>query len=384
MPSSSRPYKSKLLRFVLQQWQQGLERQDRAWRQLQSTAAWGAQVAVFPIYAIMRSVERARFVLGQNSSNSQRPAEPITAAQGKVTDLDHSLTAILTHTQQLLSSEQRARLALVPKSNTPRQAKSLLVTVVERIRQPFSKRIQPTDSSSDIVHSPYNSGESGHLMNSRKIQQQRGDLSTGGTTKIARGIRSGLAQNRTTLASSIKTRKLVLVNLKNEVFDIFTPEQQTNLKHYIVRIMHAYQQARIIVPRQPKQLSVKAILAIGGVFIAVLPAELKKAWTQVAPGPQLPNLPQSSPSPQPRSRIFYPKSWTPAAVKPRTGQLHTSNITPPTHRLTSKSPDAFEANVNSVSYLEHPLEKILRWIDRLLTWCERRWQQWLDHRANMG
>ena len=51
-------------------------------------------------------------------------------------------------------------------------------------------------------------------------------------------------------------------------------------------------------------------------------------------------------------------------------------------RLSSQEPHAFEANVKDVNYLEHPLERILRWIDRVLTWCEHRWQQW--RRANIG
>ncbi|MEO1447555.1 MAG: hypothetical protein AAFV46_15230, partial [Cyanobacteria bacterium J06635_11] len=123
MPSSSRPYQSKLLKFVLQQWQQGVKRQDRAWRQLQSAGVWGAQVAIFPIYAVMRAVKRASFALGSGSTHP--PAEPITVAKGSVTDLDHSLTAILSHTQQLLSSEQTAQLAVTSKSGIIRKVQSL-------------------------------------------------------------------------------------------------------------------------------------------------------------------------------------------------------------------------------------------------------------------
>ncbi|ESA36057.1 hypothetical protein N836_08740 [Leptolyngbya sp. Heron Island J] len=384
MPSSSRPYKSKLLRFVLQQWQQGLERQDRAWRQLQSTTVWGAQVAVFPIYAIMRSLERARFVLGQSPTKSDQPTEPMTPAQGNVTDLEHSLTAILTHTQQLLSSEQRGQLAIAPKSSITRTAKHLLVTVVDRIRQQFPKRFQPARETAALAKSRYSSGQ---LTPNKRPQQKRGHLTTSGSADIHQGAQWGLAQNGTTLASSLKTRNLVVVNLKNEVFDILTPEQQQDLQHYIIRVMHAYQQSRTIVPRQPKQLSVKTILAIGGVFIAALPMELKKAWLQVAPGPELPDLPAPTSSPQPQSRIFYPQSSTPSTVKMRARHLQGDTVNgmdQVQQRLSSNSPDAFEANVNDVSYLEHPLEKILRWIDRVLTWCEHRWQQWLEHRANMG
>lgn len=373
MPSSSRPYKSKLLRFVLQQWQQGLERQDRAWRQLQSTTAWGAQVAVFPLYAIMRSLERARFILGQSTAESEQPAEPIPPAQGNVTDLEHSLTAIFSHTQQLLSSEQKGQLAIAPKSSMPRTATHLLVTVVDRIRQQFPKRFRAGRNLTTITKSQHSFGQ---LTTHNRTQQKQGHLTTGGAADIQRRTtQSGLAQNGMTLASSLKTRNLVLVNLKNEVFDILTPAQQQDLKHYITRVMHAYQQSRTIVPHQPKQLSVKTILAIGGVFLAALPMEFRKAWSQIAPGPELPDLPPPISSPQPRSRIFYPQSSARNTVKTRArlqGEAIHSTV-PVGRRLSSNSPDAFEASVNDVSYLEHPLEKILRWLDRVLTWCERRW-----------
>lgn len=384
MPSSSRPYQSKLLRFALKQWQQGLERQDRAWRQLQSTAVWGSQVAVFPIYAIMRAVKRASFVLGSGSGQPERPIA--TIAKEKVTDLDHSLTAILTHTQQLLSSDQTAQLAIAPKSSLVRRAKSLLSNAIQRVRQQLPGRLKSTVSSTAIARSQRRSGG---LATGHQGQRQTGGLTTATSASMHRRVSSELVQNGTTLASSIESRKLVLVNPSNEIFDIFTPEQQTDLQHYITRVMHAYRQSRTLVPRQTKQLSVKTVLAIGAVFIAALPMEFKKAWAQITPVPQAPSLPHiTSPQAEPNSHIFYPPSSTPATVKTRVRHLAhdmSQNIDKGhARRLTSDSPDAFEASVNNVSYLEHPLERVLRWVDRLLTWCEHRWQQWLEHRANVG
>ena len=148
MPSSSRPYQSKVLKFVLQQWQQGIERQDRAWRQLQSASVWGAQVAIFPIYAVMRAVKRASFALDSGGSSQQnQSAEPITAAKGNVTDINHSLTAILSHTQQLLSSEQTTQLTITPKRSLVRNVQSLLSMVVRQIWQ------QPIASLPSTRHS---------------------------------------------------------------------------------------------------------------------------------------------------------------------------------------------------------------------------------------
>ncbi|MEL7052328.1 MAG: hypothetical protein AAGM45_11155, partial [Cyanobacteria bacterium J06588_5] len=34
----------------------------------------------------------------------------------------------------------------------------------------------------------------------------------------------------------------------------------------------------------------------------------------------------------------------------------------------------WEADVVSVNYIEHPLEKLLKWIDRIFLWLEKLWQ----------
>ncbi len=512
MPSSSRPYKSKLLRFVLQQWQQGLKRQDLAWRQLQSTATLGAQVAILPIYAIMRAVKRASFALdsGNSSKQPKQPQQPVTPAKGHVTDIEHSLTAILTHTQQLLSPEQKKQLALAPNHGFINQVTSLLSGVASQIRQQLTRGFQRPGKLSSINK---NLRKSGGLTTTHHKHQQLDSLTQEKTTNVRRSDSSNLWQNGTTLASSITTQKLVLVNLKNEVFDIFTPEQQTDLQYYVTRIIQAYEQAkgqqqarvdpqfkrlfaqsisaiqgqvvpieqshsailthtqqllsskqrdqlilvskhsliypakdpssihrratsdiiqngttlasslnnqrlvlvnsknevfdiftpeqqadlkryieqvmqayrqsRTIVPRPAKPLSPKTVLAISAAFMAALPMEFQKAWSQIAPGRKSPKLPPIIKNyPQPRSRIFPPSSTTANTVKARAHRLPSNS--PKAHnarRLSSKDPHAFEADINDVSYLEHPLERILRWLDHVLTWCERRWQQWIEHRS---
>lgn len=374
MPSSSRPYQSKLLRFVLRQWQQGWKRQDKTLRQLQSTATWGAQVAILPIYAMMRAVKRASLTLGSGTPQSSQTKASITQIQETVTDLDHSLTAILTYTQQQLSSKQTAQLGIIPEGNTTRKTKNLLSGLVNWIQQQFSSRNQ-TSHRVDIMTLAQR--QSGDITTPRKTPIQAGNL-TKRHSSIEQQASSELQQQGTTLASSLETRRLMLVNGKNEVFDIFTPKQQTDLQHYINRIMYAYRQTRAVVRRPPKQLSVKTVLAIGTVFITALPGEFRKAWTQISPGfePSLPTV--GSDKSQPRFRVFYPQATSSTTVKAKARRVKKNSPSHNAHhRLSSQSPYSFEANANDVSYLEHPLERILRWIDRVLTWCEDRWQQWL-------
>ncbi|MGB3670885.1 MAG: hypothetical protein WA984_12280, partial [Phormidesmis sp.] len=55
------------------------------------------------------------------------------------------------------------------------------------------------------------------------------------------------------------------------------------------------------------------------------------------------------------------------------------------HRDCSIEPDAsqdLEANVIFLGYVEHPLEKLLKWIDKILLWVERQWQIVLEWRSH--
>ena len=67
----------------------------------------------------------------------QFPAKTILAIEGHTTTSEHSLTAILAHTQQLLSSEQTGQLAIAPKRSLIRQTKHRLSIVFKQIRQPW-------------------------------------------------------------------------------------------------------------------------------------------------------------------------------------------------------------------------------------------------------
>ncbi|MGB7488156.1 MAG: hypothetical protein WA901_18330, partial [Phormidesmis sp.] len=55
------------------------------------------------------------------------------------------------------------------------------------------------------------------------------------------------------------------------------------------------------------------------------------------------------------------------------------------HQACFGKPDAgqaLEANVISVDYVEHPLETLLKWIDKILLWVEKRWQIVLEWRSH--
>ncbi|MEM6256582.1 MAG: hypothetical protein AAF821_27055 [Cyanobacteria bacterium P01_D01_bin.156] len=376
MPSSSRPYQSKLLRFVLRQWQQGWQRQDIAFRQIQSTATLGAQVAILPIYAIIRAVKRANLTLNSGSSQSFQHDINITKSTENITDIAHSLTAILTYTQQKLSKQQTTQLSIRSTRKATRKKLRFLPSLVEKIQQqfPFRKQTCEHDGKSTLTQ-----WHSGNITTTQKRSEKIERL-VKHHSSLERQASSNLLQQGTTLASSLETRQLVLINLKNEVFDIFTPEQQADLQHYIDRIMYAYRQTHTIAHRQTKRLSNNTLLAIGAVFVTALPAEFRKAWNQILSNASDVTLPDiSNDASKPRFRVFYPQSTSFNTVRAKARKLQTTSTASNTHRrLSSRAPHAFEANVNNVRYLEHPLERILRWLDRVLTWCEHRWQRLMD------
>ncbi|MEO0869882.1 MAG: hypothetical protein AAFY17_15890 [Cyanobacteria bacterium J06642_11] len=365
MPSSSRPYQSKLLRLVLQQWQQGLERQDRAWRQLQSTAVWGTQVAIFPVYAIVRAAQRASFSLGSGGNSQPNYQESVSSIPQTVTDLEHSLTAILTYTQHQLSTKQTKQLGITKTRPLPDTTQNHPITTkTTRTLPRILKRLQtwlpirhPSSNQADRLPTLVKSTGTNLTTSNSSIQ-------------IGNTATSGLMQQGTTLASSLDTQQLVLVNLKNETFDIFTPAQQIDLQHYIDRVMYAYRQTRTLATRSQKQLSVQAVFALGGIFIAALPAEFRKAWNQIAPISQEPTLPSIRENmAQPSSRIFYPQTFSSSTVRVNARRLKTGSTTGKKRRLSSKSPHAVETKINDVSYIEHPLERILRWLENLCCTC---------------
>ncbi|MEO0855177.1 MAG: hypothetical protein AAFY15_16975 [Cyanobacteria bacterium J06648_11] len=37
-----------------------------------------------------------------------------------------------------------------------------------------------------------------------------------------------------------------------------------------------------------------------------------------------------------------------------------------------------DASVVTASYVEHPLEKVLKWLDRFLLWLENGWRRLMD------
>ena len=154
------------------------------------------------------------------------------------------------------------------------------------------------------------------------------------------------------LASSLDNRHLVLVTGSEQMLDILTADQRQQLSARIVQIMAAYWQAQAA--------------AVAGRIYQQLPATVLSVKRAATPPP-----------------VVQPEPTPPALKLPRFRRLGRRPLAlnqAPTDRqppALEMAPDAeVEVSPGSVTYIEHPLERVLRWLDRLLTWIERLYHRW--------
>jgi hypothetical protein len=188
MPSSSRPYQSKILRFVLSQFQQGVERHRRAFRQVRSAATWGVQLALSPVYAVLRAARLAGRQLGQATpkrlpllnwfrQGAIRRDEPLP---GEVSAVDlgaKPIGQILELAVQCLEPAQTSALQLTSP------------TLVARVRQ----WLVPQSTRLATISYPTLQG----------------------------------------IASDLETHAILLVGMGNQLWAVLTPVQQSYLKRQI-------------------------------------------------------------------------------------------------------------------------------------------------------
>ncbi|MEO0349274.1 MAG: hypothetical protein AAF282_04405 [Cyanobacteria bacterium P01_A01_bin.15] len=356
MPSSSRPYQSKLLQTLLQRLQNGLGRQRRAWRQVQSTAVWAAQLALLPVYKLLQqTVERSSF-----GGSAHQPAQlDSTEDRAKVSQ---PILQILAYTQTLLPTAQVIRL-WPPVQLSPTKNNGLKQRIQQFFTQGFWPRANlPTAPSHSL---PAHTGSD--LAPAPKANSS--------TTDPINGLVIRRSLHQTVLASSLAQKNIVLVTAKQQVIDVFSPKQQQQLNDYISQVMTAYWQFRTT-------LLSERIQQHHGISSASLPqVKVRKPrlrlWPlfpkkQIRSGPKPPLL----------------DSFSPLATRSSSKIAHQTNstlvTTAPTESFRNPSSKTLEAQVDFTRYIEHPLETILRWVDRILTWLEQHWHQWVSkhHSSN--
>jgi hypothetical protein len=425
MPSSSRPYQSKILQFVLRQIQQGIDRHQRAVRQVQVAAVWGLQIAMSPIYAVMRAMRLAGTQLGQGASGGRLPLlgwfrkEPSGDEPAPVVDpvaVDATLEAwldtlsdqsrsdvampifqTLASVQTWLLPEQRAQLVLSQPGAVAQRADDRAVLGGLSIRGWLQRRAQPDLEGLGITH----------------IQG---------------------------LATDLTTRALLLVGPNNEVWDILTTEQQIRLHQQIFALVDAfwrYQANRMTLKFHERVMSWLPLPKAwkrhlfqprlwGQAPRRYSPMLLGRAQAGALLGGDAPELGSNlSPKTPSRTILYLPRRWFKGLALPevstfrqgqpenglavsagssglwrvwrrpsglvaqmgerwhatpgdlKLGHVQTLSLQQGEHS-SFQTGHGLETEVVSVEYIEHPLEKLLRWIDQVLSWFERQWARLMN------
>jgi hypothetical protein len=202
-------FQSRFFSFFSQQSLRLRDKTSQAWRQMQITAAWGAQILLYPIYAAFQTTRLVSRQMGQ-----------------AVRQVIPQLQAAKQSSQLTTSTSQDAPLALT--SDTPIQ--NTLQAIDEIIQSlpatAIAAQLKASESSTNGAIERYSTAALQTSTNSKPSV-----LSVQGLH--IRGI-----------ASSLDTRELVLVTVENQLLNILMPEQQHHLQQRLVWELVIYHQQR--------------------------------------------------------------------------------------------------------------------------------------------
>ncbi|MBD1936533.1 hypothetical protein [Microcoleus sp. FACHB-68] len=275
MSGSSSRYQSRFFNFLSQKSRRVAETCDHAVRQLKVATVWGAQVFLYPIYAIFQTAR-------------------LTGKQ---------LEQAVTEGKPLLQESTSSQRQEPPTVDTPLQ-KVLEATQTLSLPEDVAKRFSPPAGNSQLAVKP---ADKLNATKSAKIQRNAGK----GDNAIIHGV-----------ASLIATKSLVLVTVKNEVLDILTPPQQEKLRqriswevaHYCrYRKLAATQRQKNIAQLPPPEERANLALPVR-VFVDVM------AWVQSGPVAVTVNLFQEA------ALVLQPKEREKVAEKENLLGLSAANL----------------------------------------------------------
>lgn len=385
MPSSGR-FQSRVLSEISRQSLKLRDRLERLARQTRIAVTWSAQVLLYPIYVGFQSLRMASRQLGQASHSPTSPLKALVAAFRRVTGQP---TAPPT---KPLSASTPIRRALA---------------AVEELGLPLA--LSPADEASE------------------RLLVGRQNLALPGTQALAQETTSAIAPPTVTvraLASNLDDRSLVLISPDNELLDVLTPDQQDFLRRRIAAALADYWRDRRefalaqapVLPLPPPPISDNLLPPIkwfyqlmaweqrGPVAIAVdLFQEATLAfYFATFEEPELAILPDERP--QNSQALVYSPSRLPVVAAAPGALLSTEPESPETALVVSSpsqgeavipyQPEAtavstqtesnalqpyIETQAQLVAYEQHPLERLLQWLDRGMLWLEyqvARLQHW--------
>ncbi len=371
-------YQSSALKFVMGQFRQGRDRHRQTVLRARSAAVagavLGAALASTPVYAVVRASRR----VGQNLRRS----------------LAAGFSSIRIDPRNLLNLSDFAGILAEPSSLT------------ESSVDIKSKDIDPTsDAASPIIKTLLAVGDCLSLKQVWQLywtgvpQQVRGWLRR--WTAADQSENSPVKDQITGVASDLATRSLVLVRGHITIWSGLSAAQQSQLQTKITLLLAGDQPVSRPTFSAPQSAeAAEAAGAIDGVkaltyshfllrpvrFFWVEVLRIISQWQRRYGNPDFARLKSGFTQ---LSDVSMPaqlglngdcqrqqKSISAAQSKQAKQAL-------PQMRVTLK--DCVDASAVAIGYVEHPLEIVLKWVDRCLLWLEERWRslkQWLTRKPS--
>ena len=368
------PYQSKLLRFAIAQYRYGIERHRKAILQTHTTVIRGAMLggawALVPVKgAVMlarRVADRLKLIAAPRKTRLSSMRED-------------KITQVVASASECLSAQQVAELQ---QSIVNRRVRGPFVLSVLWLRNWLNGLAYRSNQTSDQTSNQIN-----------KSHQTRLDCSiSNGTTRI------------TGFASDLETQRLVLVLDYDVVWDGLSAAQQRLINDKIAALLTVRRRTiqtvnvlgdryalsvvddQVIVRPRWMQFWMRSPL-----FSYELSQSIRSFWVEVLWAvANLRRRKQQLPAEEKRLKD-YGYLWRKiAGSQPRLCFLRGDNAyqraLPFLAQVYIAGSEGLEADVISVSYVEHPLESVLNWLDRKLLWLERLWTAVVDwlHRVKQA
>ncbi|MDX2214659.1 MAG: hypothetical protein SFY66_15315 [Oculatellaceae cyanobacterium bins.114] len=272
--SSSNPYQSRLFKFVVQQTRQLRDRSLQTWRQFRLGTIWGAQIALYPIYAAFQATrlvgKQLRQVVRQTAPRlkaAQRTLQKVTRAPEPTsevqsdTPIKQTLAVVQAFALPVLSEAIDEANLLTPPIPWTQQFPTLVQTLLLKV-PPFSSRARGDQATapSALIHSP---GQELATVEPDVLSLAHGMTPTGKVVCIPSTLQATadqLAMVQTDpirgIATLLTTRKLVFITEQNHILDILTPEQDDYLRRCIIgAIANYWRYWRQLALPQPSQFN---------------------------------------------------------------------------------------------------------------------------------
>lgn len=222
-------YQSKVFNFLLRQSMRLQTQTARTWRHLKVATVWGAQILLYPIYLGFQATRLVGKQLQQATRHTLPRLRAATQAIGKSetlatdTPIRQTLASLTSFQVSLPASSDVLLLPAESESNLERE---LALYVRQHPDKPATIQMKPIGSASVAI-----------------------DAGAASVPDVAAVRIQGIA-------SLVENGSLVLVTTRNQILDILTFEQQTELTRRMVWELASYwRQRRLTTPPQQPLLS---------------------------------------------------------------------------------------------------------------------------------